>query len=973
LLCAVAVPALALNWQSGAQTITSDLDPAFGDGGKVHTDFFGDVDRATAMALQGDGKIIVVGPAEQPNSSGLVLAMARYNSDGSLDASFGRGGKVTGRRGEILPGEVAGTGAIQLQPDGKILVPGGNAGVGGVLRFDHDGGLDTTFGDAGFAAMNIGTYALTLQPDGKILLAGSVSSDGFQTTDIALARLNSDGSPDTTFGQGGRVTANFFGQHNWAPALALQSDGKIALAINGYNISFRTRDFGVARYNSDGSLDTSFGVGGKVTTDFFGEPDGVADLFVQPDGKIVAGGFTVAGTHFYGFGLVRYNPDGSLDPGFGNGGKATVNNSCELRAMSRQPDGKIIAVGGTTAGNTEDFALARFNADGSLDTGFGNHGTLNTDLFGQGDIASDVILQPDGQILVCGTTYLPDPSLSSLTDFALVRYFSKHKVGGRVSVGGTGLGGVTVTVSGTASGSTVTGADGSYSLSLPAHGDYSLAATKANYTFSPPSRTITDLNAEQTDLDFTGQVNLYTISGLIRDGSTGLAGVTVTLGGTQAAATATDGDGRFAFTGLTAGGTYTVTPAQSNYTFTPQRLVFTDLSGDQAAANFTAAPLSALVSFSRSAVTADEAATAAQLTVTRAGNLGSTVTVAYRTVDNPAAVPCDPRLTTERGVAYARCDYATTIDTLTFAPAETTKTILVPLLDDAHVEGPETFDVVLEGPGPGATLGTPARATVTIQDNDTGGGAPNPLSANPFFVRVQYLDFLNREPEPVGLNSWLNVLNNCPDVNNSPGCDRVTVSTSFFGSQEFQLKGFYVFLFYRAAFGRLPQYAEIIPDMRGVAGQTPEEVYQKRAAFAAGFTRRPEFAALYDRLSDANYVSALLNRYGLSSITTTDPAQPDTGATVVLTLTELHSRLAAGTLDRAQVLRAVVQSQEVTQAEFNRAFVAMQYYGYLRRTPEEAGYQNWLSYLTSHPGDFRTMVNGFVNSTEYRLRFGPAQ
>jgi hypothetical protein len=237
-------------------------------------------------------------------------------------------------------------------------------------------------------------------------------------------------------------------------------------------------------------------------------------------------------------------------------------------------------------------------------------------------------------------------------------------------------------------------------------------------------------------------------------------------------------------------------------------------------------------------------------------------------------------------------------------------------------------------------------------------------------VRQHYIDFLSREPEPAGLQAWLNVLNNCPDVNNDPTCDRLTVSQSFFGSDEFRLKGFYVFLFYKAALNRLPTYAEIVLNMRQVTGQTPDEVYQKRAAFAQAFVQLNEFTIVYGGMSNSQFVAALLSPYSLTSINTKDPQNPDTGNNVVLTQTDLVNALNQASLTRAQVLRAIVQSQEVSGREFNAAFVAMQYYGYLRRTPETAGYQAWLNYLSTHPGDFRTMVNGFMNSIEYRLRFG---
>jgi len=246
----------------------------------------------------------------------------------------------------------------------------------------------------------------------------------------------------------------------------------------------------------------------------------------------------------------------------------------------------------------------------------------------------------------------------------------------------------------------------------------------------------------------------------------------------------------------------------------------------------------------------------------------------------------------------------------------------------------------------------------------------NPIDDAQFFVRQHYLDFLAREPEPSGLDAWLGVLNRCPDIHNDPSCDRITVSFSFFGSPEFRLKGSYVFTFYRVAFDRLADYAEIIPDMQSVTGQTPADTFARRAAFPVSFVQRQEFHTRFDLLSDVAFVAALLDRYGLQSITTPDPQNPEGGQKVTLTRADLTTGLDAGALTRTQVLRAVVESDEVSAAEFTRAFVAMQYYGYLRRTPEAAGYNAWLNYLSAHPGDTRTMVHGFVNSVEYRRRFG---
>lgn len=466
-------------------------------------------------------------------------------------------------------------------------------------------------------------------------------------------------------------------------------------------------------------------------------------------------------------------------------------------------------------------------------------------------------------------------------------------------------------------------------------------------------------------LDGDAQSASVSLSGrVVAVNGTPVSGVTVTVAGPSGPLVGqTDGAGNYSFTNLTAGN-YTITPTKASYTFAPANQSFNVVNGNLVA-NFVAP---STVQFSTSNFVFSEGVADAVIVVTRSGDLSQPATVTYFTADNTAAVRCDDQ-TTLPGIAFARCDYATAIDNLQFAPGETQKTFSIPLIDDAHAEPAETVTLKLTDPA-GVTLGPQSTATLTITDNDTASAA-NPVLANEFFVRQQYLDFLSREPEPSGLAAWVGVLQNCGDVNNDPTCDRTVVSSSFFGSQEFQLKGYYVFRFYRVAFGRLPTYDEIIPDMRSVTGQTSAEVFQKRAAFADGWVERPEFVALYpNTLTDPQYVGTLMGRYSLTSITTPDPANPDGAVKVTLTNTDLINRLATGALTRAQVLRAIADSDQLFAAEFNSAFVAMQYYGYLRRTPEDAGYQAWLNYLNAHPTDFRTMVGGFVNSAEYKLRFG---
>ena len=353
--------------------------------------------------------------------------------------------------------------------------------------------------------------------------------------------------------------------------------------------------------------------------------------------------------------------------------------------------------------------------------------------------------------------------------------------------------------------------------------------------------------------------------------------------------------------------------------------------------------------FSQTSYNTAEGSGNASLTVTRSGDTGAAATVEY-TAGSASTVRCDA-LT---GDALVKCDLsAATAGTLSFAPGETSKSFHVFITDDAFAEGPETIVFTLHNLKGSAALAAPTSASLIITDNDTTTQTGNPIDDSTCFVRQHYLDFLNREPEPEGLAAWLRVLNGCRAGDAS--CDRIQVSSAFFRSLEFQqFKGYFVFRFYLTALGRLPTYVEFLRDLQQVTGVTSEEVIARQEAFANEFAERADFRQRYDGLSARDYVTRLQQTAGVEL---SDREQ-------------LISDLESGRKTRARVLRDAVESPEVYGRHYNAGFVAMQYFGYLRRDPERNGFLDWLAFLDRNPQEYRTMVNGFVNSTEYRLRFG---
>jgi uncharacterized delta-60 repeat protein len=457
-----------------ASAAAGDLDLTFGTGGKVITAVGNSNESANGVAIQSDGKIVAVGGASSGSENDF--AVVRYNINGSLDTSFSGDGKVTTVIGD---GNDAAW-SVALQSDGKIVAAGyshnGTNEDFALVRYQIDGSLDTSFGTGGKVTTQIGASneqarSVVIQSDGKIIAAGW-SSNGSHN-DFAIARYNSDGTLDTTFSSDGKTTTAIGLTNDTAYSVAIQGDGKILLV--GYSSNGTNNDFAIVRYNSDGNLDATFGTGGKVTTAIGSRSEVAFSVALQSNGKIVVAGAINNGSND-DVAVVRYNEDGSPDTSFGSNGIVTTGIGAShdwVTSLLIQDNGKIVGVGQSYNGSNYDFALVRYNADGSPDTSFGSNGKVTTAIGTLIDVANASKLQSDGKIVVVGY------SQASNNDFAVLRYQSANSsVPGAPTLNSVSTGDRKITISFTAgadNGATIT--DYEYSLN---GGSYISAGTTSS-------------------------------------------------------------------------------------------------------------------------------------------------------------------------------------------------------------------------------------------------------------------------------------------------------------------------------------------------------------------------------------------------------------------------------------------------------------------------------------------------------------
>jgi len=1020
LLLAVAVVFLVVDRSRAAG---GDIDPTFNAGQ-------GPFPEVQAVAIQPDGKIVIGGPFT--NFNGVAAPrITRLNADGTRDTTFNAGG--TG------PGPVSGPNettvyAVAVQPDGKIVIGGTFASYNGdaaasdfVMRLNANGTRDTTFNASGTGA-NGSVIAVTIQPDGKIVIVGNFTSyNGDAAASDFVMRLNADGTRDTTFNAGGT------GANSQVAGVAIQPDGKIVIGgpFTSYNGDPAASD-GIMRLNADGTRDTTFNAGGTGADHY------MVAAAVQPDGKIViVGNFTsyngdAAASDF----VMRLNADGTRDTTFNAGGAGAEN---IVYAVALQPDGKIV-IGGIfpTYNGDPPRGVTRLNANGTRNTTFNAGGT------GTDGLVSAMAMQPDGKIVIVGEflsyngtpvnrimrllTFSPNqaPSFTKGADQTVNEDAGAQTInswatnispgppddesGQTVTFQVTGntnaalfSAGPAISPTGVLTYTPVADANGSAQLTinLKDNGGTSNGGvdTSPSQTFTITVNSVNDVpsfikGANQTANNNAGAQTVPNWATAISAGPANESGQTLTFQVTSntnpslfSVLPAIGSNGTLTYTpAANTGGTATITINLRDNGGTANGGV--DTSPSQTF-NLTVVPVSGVISFSTDTYNTTESSGFVTTTVKRTGDLSRAVTVDYAT-SNDNGVPCS----TANGVATPKCDFTAAFGTLNFAAGENAKTVTIVISQDTFVEGPETFSLLLSNPTSGAALTGPSTATIAMADDVT-EPSTNPIDDARNFVRQHYHDFLNREPDQSGWDFWANQITACGSDAQCLEVRRINVSASFFLSIEFQQTGYFVERFYKVGYGDAPGTSNFqfnhqipVPTVRlheflkdtqrigqGVIVLQPgwEQVLENnKQAYALEFVQTSRFiAALPTTLSPDQFVDRLnqntggvLNLSERTAVINLFGGAPNTNSVTA----------------RAQAVRLVVDDNDLYKTEFNRAFVLAQYFGYLRRNPNDApettldytGYDFWLTKLNQFNGDYinSEMVKAFLSSIEYRQRFG---
>jgi uncharacterized delta-60 repeat protein len=774
-----------------------------------------------------------------------------------------------------------------------------------------------------------------------------------------------DGDRDPTFNPGGS------GADAGISAVAVQPDGKIIIGggFNSYNGNSAVSHF-VMRLNADGTPDQTFNPGGA------GPNSGVGAIAIQSDGKILIGG---AFTSYNGDAnasdkIMRLNADGTRDPTFNAGGIGADNN---VFAVAVQADGKILIGGFFRAYNGDSAAsdcVMRLNSDGTRDASF-NPGGAGAN-FGVYAIA----IQPDAKILIGGfvTSYNGDDAASD----CIMRLNSDGTRDTGFNPGGSGLNNRAIAIALQADGKILIG------------GDFFIY----NGDGAPPDN-IMRLNADGTrDLSFNGggagaDSPIYSV--VVQSNGKILIGGGRTYNGD---ASANDwimrlkGDGTLDRS-FNPGGTGANSPVNAVALQADGKVLiagdFTSYNGDSTAPDrimrLLAETAPSSFSFSQSNYFVGESDRSLTITVNRVGDTSFATTVEYSTTNGSADCNNPSHL------ASAKCDFTAALGTLRFAAGEVSKTFDVLITQDSLTEGPETFGIALSNPSDGALLGANANVTINDDPNEPGGNAiDDPVN----FVRQHYHDFLNREPDQAGLDFWTNQITSCGSDAGCTEARRIDVSASFFLSIEFQQTGYFVERLFKTAYGDAPgnstfpaahtlpvpviRLNEFLTDTqrigRGVVVLQPgweQALENNKQAYIQEFLQTARFQSAFSVAMRPDQFVDKLNQNAGNVLSSSERATAialfgNSGNTTDVTA-------------RGRALRQVAEDPDLVAGEFNRAFVLMQYFGYLRRNPNDpqdsdyTGYDFWLTKLNQFNGNYTNaeMVKAFLSSIEYRQRFGP--
>lgn len=754
-----------------AAATPGDLDPNFNGSGLLSLA----QGRPFAVAQQTDGKLVLAGFAGDFDANGVFMMIARLAEDGTLDSTFDSDGVAFAD----FPGLLASASAVIQQTDGKLVLAGiavitsGSSDVA-LARFNADGTLDASFGNGGKATLDIGgndDYARGLieQPGGKYVIAGEASAAG-GLYQLVFARFNADGTLDTSFGTGGTKLVDFGSDTDtFAGGIAQQTDGKLVAvgSVSGPTGS----DVGIVRVTADGALDPSFDGDGLLTIDINENIEQAFAVALQPDHAIVVGGVTApdAGTSFNAL-LLRVNGDGSVDNSFGAGALPdTILNSIVV-----QEDGKLVATGARARNNEgADLILTRFDSDGALDTTFGVDGVATAD-FGAGIVVPDssgsaLIRQTDGKYVAAGSIGaarfddgaafagrigLTLTSQDVLETMPAVTY-TVRRTGGRTgsvivnyatAAGEAQPGSDFENTSGTltwndgdASDKTVTVnlidddlaepiEDFSLTLSAPTGGAQLAASEAATTILSDDSpgelRLCVDLCFEDNLGAVTESDTVYEGASVLRIGGTtgAISVVFATAGGTATPGMDfTETIGTFNWDDGETGPKFISIPILDDAVAEDLEHFQIRLSNPTGGATIPLTRSRVFVEiadndpglgFTSSAAAIGEAAGSVSLTVSRTGGSGGALSVDYAT---------------SSGSATAGADFTAASGTLSWADKDTAaKTITVDVTNDTADELSETFTVTLSNPSGGAQLRGNPTATVTIADDDPPPPPPSP-------------------------------------------------------------------------------------------------------------------------------------------------------------------------------------------------------------------------------------------------------